>query len=291
MVFSSSTGCTDAAEFSTRLREMTSQWRPASNGEPSYTFFVHLSATQAGAHGQLGVLEPSGALTLRELETADCHTLISALAFIGAVMADPFTVPPRVSVPAPRPRRVRSREQVEMVRPWRFLLGPVFGVEGGVAPSVSPSAGVLAEVSHVTGVVLDPSVRLSFRIARATDSFVAGSAAFTLRSARLLLCPVRVQGFWGIDVRPCAAFDAGELSAQGFGTVENKQSSLFWSAAGAEALIDVLRVGRFTLGLDGGLLFPLRRDGFYFDTNPDVVVHTIPAVAASGALSLSVRTF
>ncbi|HET9931025.1 MAG TPA: hypothetical protein VFQ35_10070, partial [Polyangiaceae bacterium] len=100
VVFSSSTSCSDPTEFAARLREMTTRWRPASNGEPSYTFFVHLSATQAGAHGQLGVLEPSGALLLRELETADCHTLITALAFIGAVMADPFAAPPLEKVPA-----------------------------------------------------------------------------------------------------------------------------------------------------------------------------------------------
>lgn len=295
VVFSSSTSCTDPNEFSARLREMTSLWQPASNGETAYTFFVHLSATQAGAHGQLGVLEPGGALMLRELETADCHTLLTALAFIGAVLADPFTSPPPASVPAHaatlRRRRVRARELVEVVKPWRFLLGPSFGIEGGVAPRVSPSVGLQLELAHVTGVPLDPSARVSVRVARAHASFAAGSAAFMLRSARLTLCPLRWQAFWGIDVRPCAAFEAGELAAQGFGTAQNKGSSLFWAAGGAEALVDVLHVGRLTLGLEGGVSFPLRRDRFYFDTNPGVDVHSVPVIAGNGAVSLSIRAF
>ena len=295
VVFSSSTSCTDATEFPSRLREMTPHWRPASGNEPTYTFFVHLTATQAGAHGQLGVLEPNGNLMLREVETADCHTLLTALAFIGAVMADPFTAPAQAHAPAPtetlRPRRVRSREQVQAVRPWRFLLGANFGLDGAIAPNESPSAGLHAELAHVSGVLLDPSARVSFRVARSTASYPAGSAAFSLSSARLVLCPLRVQPLSWLDLRPCGLIDAGSYSAQGFDTVQNKQSSLFWSAAGADLLADVLHVGRLFVGVEAGLLFPLRRDGFYFDTNPEVAVHKIPAVSGSLAVSLSLRAF
>jgi hypothetical protein len=295
VAFSSSTGCTDATEFSTYLRDMTPHWRPAGANEKAYTFFVHLTATQAGAHGQLGVLEPSGNLMLREVETADCHTLLRALAFIGAVMADPFTPPPENRAPAPpetlRPRRATSREQAQTVRPWRFSLGPTFGVDEAVAPEASPSAALHAELAHVTGVLFDPSARASFRVARSTSNYAAGSASFTLSSARLLLCPLRVQPVSWLDLRPCALIDAGTLSAQGFNTVRNKSSSIFWSAGGAEALADVLHVGRLTVGLEAGVVFPFRRDRFYFDTNPNVAVHTLPAVAGTFGFSLSVRAF
>ncbi|MGC4095057.1 MAG: hypothetical protein QM756_45490 [Polyangiaceae bacterium] len=294
VVYSSSTSCTDPHEFSTRLQAMTSHFRPAVGAELSHTFFVHLTATQAGAHGQLGVLEPSGGLTLREVETADCHTLITALAFIGAVMADPLTPPPEQTLPARLqtlpPQRERLREQAQSVRPWRVAVGPGFGFDSGLGPELAPSLSVHAELSHVTG-ELDPSARLSFRVARTTASAAAGRAEFTLESGRLALCPIRTQPLSWLDVRPCAFADAGSLQAQGFATVQNKQGSLFWSAAGLELLLAVARLGPLTLGAEGGAALPFRHDGFYFDTNPDAPIHTIPTVVATASLSLSLKVY
>ncbi|MFZ5893874.1 MAG: hypothetical protein ACOY0T_22625 [Myxococcota bacterium] len=274
---------------------MTTLWRAARGNEPAYTFFVHLTATQAGAHGQLGILEPEGSLSLREVETADCHTVLTALAFIPVVMADPLTPPPSPNVPAPvapvPPRRRASREQAQTVKPWHLAFGPSVGFEGGIAPRLGPTIGVHAELSHTTGVILDPSARLSFRVAKITTSVAAGSAEFTWQSARLALCPLRLQPFSWLDIRPCALLDAGSLSAQGYETVQNKGTTLFWSAAGGAALVDVLHLGRLTLGAEAGAVLPFRHDGFYFDTNPDAPVHTIPSVSGNASVYLSVRAF
>jgi hypothetical protein len=295
VVFSSSTSCTDESEFATRLQAMTSRWRPAQNGEPSYTFFIHLTATQAGAHGQLGILEPTGSLSLREVETADCHTVLTALAFIGAVRADPLTPPPPQPLPLRpdtlRPRRARSLEQSQNVKPWHFGFGPGFGIEGGVAPRPAPALSVHAELGHTTGVLFDTRARLSLRVAESTARFAAGSAAFTWVSARLALCPLRLQPFPWLDARPCAFVDAGKLSAQGFETVQNKSDSLFWSAAGVELMLDLLHAGPLTLGAEGGITVPFRHDGFYFEADPEASVHTIPNLSATGSLSLSLRVF
>jgi len=291
VAFTSSTSCTDESEFATRLRGMTSRWRPAVADEPAYTFFIHLSATQAGAHGQLGILEPGGSLTLREVETADCHTVLNALAFIGAVSADPLMIPPPQPLPVRQETaRPLSPEQSPSVSPWHLGFGVGFGLEGAVAPRPSPAISAHAELNYATGALFDPRARLSGYATRGTAIFGdAGSASFTVVSARLALCPLRVQPFSWLDVRPCGLVDLGEFSSLGSDT--GKEDSFLWSAAGAELMLDVLHTGPLTLGMAGGLIFPFRRDSFYFDSAPDESVHTIPAWSGMGSLSLSLRAF
>ena len=215
------------------------------------------------------------------------------MAFIAAVMADPLAPPPpppTVRVETLRPGARRSRERSEKVKPWHAALGIGFLLDGGFAPQPSPGVAAIAELSHTRGALLDPSARLALRVGRSSANNGAGSASFRLESARLSLCPLRTQVSW-LDVRPCAFVDVGSLMAQGFETVDNHSQTLFWSAAGAEAIVEFLHVGPLTLELEGGVAFPFRRDSFYFDADPESPIHTIPSVAGTGSLSLLLRAF
>ncbi len=82
-----------------------------------------------------------------------------------------------------------------------------------------------------------------------------------------------------------------QLEALGFGTQVSRRQTLFWSAAGAELLATFVRVGPLAVGAQGGFFFPFLRNGFYFDDDPSLPVHTIPRIGAAAALTLALRAF
>jgi hypothetical protein len=300
--------CPDAVEFARQIQTRAPLLRPAEGDEPALGFYAELDARGGSATGRLTARSPDGREVKREVRGATCDDVVTALALIAALAADPDqpVEAPRTQAAARPVHRGAARESDG---PWDDaaadpLLEPIvpdpserwtFGVGGGVefdssiAPSPGYGLGVAFEAEGPGGSAVRPFYSLSAnRAAAASTQTGGGNAAFTWLAFRVTGCPFRWPEQTPLFIRPCGFLDAGELEGNVSLDAQSHEATHAWFALGAFARIEALVGEVVSFQLDGGVIAPLEHDEFRAGAGAPTAFQ-VPSAGALGRIGLSYR--
>jgi hypothetical protein len=284
--YTAPSGCSSREAFVRELVGRTPLVRVAAEGSRAATYVVTLGPLTNDMMGELVLRELDGRETRRALRGKTCDEVVSALAFIAAILVDPEAVS---RTPTEAPRHAPPRQPVvpdESERPpssedgsgFRFGAGAGASLETSVSPDVAfgPFAELVAERTN------EGARGMSFGIAfhRVTAPSVltrAGRAHFTWTAARGWFCPLSLPSRGIFSFLPCGALEGGTLVADGSATIDEKTVVRPWLAFGPLARLE-LRATRFlAISLDGMAVFtPISHPTFFF--SPDIEVFSVPVV-------------
>lgn len=307
-------GCAGTDAFIAEVSARTARARLAGAGEVARSFTVTIVAAGKRARGTLVIEDPHGAGGHREVSGESCAEVASALALVTALAIDPKastaakvvprppppppSPPPSLPPPTPPPPRIPQRPPPLTALPWWGPVGgplPAFpmappgprwrwsavlrvGAASAIAPSVVPVLSGAIELARLDG-LLSPALRLAY-VQADSGAQVVGlgpqRARFALLAGRLEVCPVRAVIHGPISAAPCALFEAGALAADGLSPFSPSTRTRPWAAPGLGARVQIDVLGDAMVEVDGGAVFPLVRDEFYF--SPTLTAHVVPTV-------------
>ena len=273
--------CPDALEFARQIQTRAPRLRPAEAAEPALGFYAELVERKGGVTGRLTARSPDGREVVREVRGPTCADVVTALALIAALAADPnqpvesapvvHSAEPlrRVERPVDRDEQADLSAELQAEdsraareRRWTFGVGVGLGFDSSIAPSPGYGLGIGFDAEAPGGSPLRPLFALSANRASAANTETSGvSASFTWVAFRLAGCPLRLPEGTPLFVRPCAFLDAGVLAAE-IALPRNMDESKAWVAAGGFLRIEALTAEVVSFQLDGGLSVPLLRPAF-----------------------------
>jgi len=304
--------CPDAQEFSRQIRSRAPRLRPAEGDEPALGFYAELDDRSGYATGRLTARSPDGREVTRTVRGPTCDDVVTALALIAALAADPvqpLEVPASEPIHRKRPpdgpsARTPDPEAPLAETPYRAFDEPTipepeerwtFGVGGGlefnsaIAPSPSFGLSLAFEAEAPGGSAVRAFWSLSaIRAASGTTPTGGGGAAFSWVAFRLVGCPVRWPEQKSLFLRPCAFIDAGALQGSVTEGPDSHSSTRTWVSAGAFGRIEAQVADVISFQLDGGVVAPLTPGEFRASTH-DEPAFQIPAAGALGRIGLSYR--
>ncbi len=234
--------------------------------------------------------EARGAQGARSIEAATCRELADAVAVILAWMIDPSAQPPppeahvtpgadvtppaaapvdatpaatpAVAAPAPPARRTEpalAMMRVRAVYLWRARVA--VGARGDLGALPAFAAGPSLRVSLARGaqrLFVDASWRPTVRYERSSSPSYGGE--FDLWTAGLGAC----HRWFARPVSPalCAGFEAGALSARGFGVTRPGSDTEPWAAAWAGGALELPVLSWLTLTARAAATVPVVRPNF-----------------------------
>jgi hypothetical protein len=304
--------CPDAVEFARQIQTRAPRLRPAEGDEPALGFYAELDARGGSATGRLTARSPDGREVQREVRGPTCDDVVTALALIAALAADPVSP---IAVPhtessnddpsAARRRPVRKArapadaddppfepepEEPDRSQRWTFGVGGGLEFDSSIAPSPGYGLSVAFEAEGLGGSPWRPLFGLSAnRAAAASTETSGGTAAFTWLAFRLTACPLRWPEETPLFLRPCAFFDAGELDGNvSFGS-GSRDTSKSWFSLGAFGRVEALVGEVISFQLDGGVSAPLKHDEFRAGDG-DPTAFRAPAAGILGRIGLTSRS-
>jgi hypothetical protein len=293
--------CPDAIEFARQIQTRAPRLRPAQADEPALGFYAELVERSGSATGRLTARTPDGREVTREVRGATCDDVVTALALIAALAADPsqpVAAPPTTEARRPEPPRARHVPEdlpLEVAEPPDPALRWTFGVGGGLSfdSSISPSPGyglgVEFDAEAKGGSAWRPLFGLSaIRAAAASTETKAGDAAFTWLAFRGTVCPLRWPENTPLFLRPCMFLDAGVLDGSVSLAGASRDQSQTWFAAGGFARVEALADEVLSFQLDGGVTAALKRDTFDAGSG-DGSAFRVPPSGILGRIGLSYR--
>jgi hypothetical protein len=300
--------CPDAIEFARQIQSRAPRLRPAEGDEPALGFYAELDARGGAATGRLTARSPDGREVKREVRGATCDDVVTALALIAALAADP-SQPVEASPTlghANAPRRPAPRTPQDAVdepaydafteptvpdpeQRWTYGIGGGVAFDSSIAPNPGYGLGVGFEAEGLGGSALRPLLGLSAnRAAAASTGTGGGDAAFTWLAFRFTGCPLRWPEQTPLFLRPCGFFDVGELDGSVSFEGRSRDRSQAWFALGAFARIEALVGDVVSFQLDGGVIVPLERGGFRASPS-DNVAFQVPSAGILGRIGISYR--
>jgi hypothetical protein len=166
-------------------------------------------------------------------------------------------------------------------------VGLEVGALGFAAPAAIGDGSVFGEAALDTGAVWSPSVRIGLhRTLDASADVSGGSGTLTWTFGRAEACPVRLAMGRAVDARPCAAIDAGTLSAAADGVAHAQSRVRLWSAAGGLLRLRWSVFDQVRVEVDGGALAPLVRESFVL--LPSTAVYEAPPLAMAAGLGIAI---
>ena len=307
--------CPDERRFLSELSRRTNRVRPAAEGEASRTLTVTIAVESDHIAGVLEATALDGSVTRRQVTDDDCEEVMSALALIAALTIDPRAMAgnleplPPVSPPAPstlgEPSDAergagRTREATEDSASGSdgasAALSWAFGVEAqsliGLVPVPAFGGGVFAELARrATPDLLISSLRLSVLGATANPTFEDGIGAEILWViGRLQACPAGLGLGPRLRIDGCLAFDGGLLRTRGTGLDQGSESKNPWFSMGAAGRLAWVSSSGLTLEVGAGLMAPLRRYPFLYESGGSVrTVHRMPFLGGSATIGAGFR--
>jgi hypothetical protein len=270
-------GCPSEQSFEQKLRERLEGVTTASG----YSTEVHVERAEATFRGSVRVLRGS-TVRVRTLSHVSCSELIDALALSAALAieeleqekpAEPAQATPERQSPSPplTPHPAATPRIVAGVSlPYRTTVGPA-GAFG-----VGAFLGVEAP-----GVGFAPAALLHFYYHAATARGATGSAELTTIGAALDACAFRVGDAWSFT--PCGSFEIASMRAEARGVALPKNPARVTFSVGAGGRGRFQPIARLALGADLGLVVPLVRHRFVFDSGE--VVFQLPRAGLRAGLS------
>lgn len=306
--------CPPSDDLVQRIRSYSRRVRLGGGQETATALSVTVTAHTGGFTGVLDARRPGEASFVRSVPAPDCEQSIAAIALIAAIAIDPEAsleaagparaeappspepqpapeVPPPPPMAAPGDTRPERSPPGRAKRPLGWSLGARAGATSAIAPQWIPDVGaVLAYEANPAGwFALRASLSALYGFS-GTVPEPSGSARYDRAGARLSACPLELPEISVVSLRPCADAEIGRLHAQGIAVPNSTERSLLWAAVGASVRADRMVAPWLTVGIQAGALFPLIRDGFYFDPGRDIV-HRVEQVAAQFALELGLQPF
>ena len=293
--FSAPAACIDVSTFRAHLAALP----PSPHGtELPRAIRVRVVDREGSFTGELVITHADETTTRREVTSGRCDEVTEALEFVAALAlglehARANAAPSSTPAPSAPPKTEPSyATESTIAAPAPHARVRVLGaVAAGLVSNVAPRAGFAPSVA--IGLMLDgpsffaPEVELSgTRAASGTIETSLGSAKMTLLDAALTACPVRVRLGSAFALRPCAELQIGALSADASASSLSgaKTQVRPWSAAAALARAEWSISASFVVRAEGGAVFPLLYDRFYFTPSTDVYsVEPLGAVARVGA--------
>ncbi len=299
--------CPDAAEFARQIQTRAPRLRPAVADEPALGFYAELVERAGSATGRLTARTADGREVTREVRGTTCDDVVTALALIAALAADPNqTVEAAPSVPPPPPappraHRARHRDDDELPPEpppppprWTFGVGGGLSFDSSIAPSPGYGLGVEFNAEGPAGSPWRALFALSaIRAVAANTETRAGNASFTYLAFRGTACPLRWPEDTPLFLRPCLFLDAGVLEGNVSLGSNSQDQSRTWFAAGAFARVEALADEVLSFQLDGGVTAPLKRDSFDSGAGADPggseTAFRVPSAGVLGRIGLSYR--
>jgi hypothetical protein len=314
-------GCPSSSEFIRQVLARTTVAQLTKSDDPAHSFEVVIFHRDEGVVGHLGIREPDGLTSVRDLRAASCDEAVAALALIAALTLDPSastkplmsrsTAAPSAALPeAPPTRTPEVTHDSPTPRPVATMAWFPAAPEADKAPGPSATGltGYSGAQAIVTGGIgeVAPGFAMFVGLGRpgrwATRLGVReavpftldtenGSAAFQWIAARLEGCPLTFEPVKWLSVEPCIDAEVGRLRGQGIASAvvtEPMNASALWLAGVASARIRVDVARGIGIELETGLVVPVIEHNFQFrrDTR---TIYQVPVVAGTGALGLSLR--
>ena len=305
-------GCPGTDVFVSEVTARTAKARIAAPGEQARSFTVTIELDGKRARGTLVIEDPRGPGASREVSGESCGEVASALALVTALAIDPKAktaaklppAPPRAPPPRPPPAivpltppRAAQPPPPHAPTPWwgpighplpaapttapaarfRFAIALRGGVASALAPRLLPVIGGSIEIARVDAGVLATTIRLSLLRADSSAELVGPGpqrARFRSTLGRLEGCPVRLEIVRRLTALPCVLFEAGAVDADGTSPFAPASATRPWIAPGALGRVQVDVIGDLVVEIEGGAVFPLVRDTFYFA--PSLVAYEVP---------------
>jgi hypothetical protein len=306
--------CATESGFWRALQRRTDRLARGS-GDAKASIALVIERSEGGARGALRVVRAGNAEGKRIMTGASCEDVVAGLSLVAALAFDPAArmtlddaaaetpsaptnalasptpaaAPAREPAPASAAPPTREEPRAGAPRPpsqLRFGVGVGAGALAMGAPAVTVGYGGFAELG-VDRAGLAPLVRVGILRADATSDLPVAGADLGWTLARASFCPLRVDLVASVGVRPCAAVDAGALTASARGVERARDRTRPWVAPAA-ALSVVWSVTRAAfVELQGRLAVPLVRDEVVVD--PSVTLYRAPPVSPSGEIAAGWR--
>ena len=309
-------GCPTRAAFvdevAARIRRPI-EWVQA---KPDFLIVVVLEQNDARATGRLDVVHRGSQPTRREFTASACAEVGSALALVTALTLDPnartealppptlpapspptepsapapappVPVPPSPPAPAPRAEIPPPVAPPAVAKPsYAAWLGPAAGVALGYAAEPLVTLGLSLGARTSSKGPFSPSLQLTPLWGKTgTTGPAATGGSFAWAMARLEACPTQLALAPALELVPCAAAEAGRLSARGSAPqVEAVSADRSWFAGGVTLSLH-LTLGHLFARLGAQGLFPATRDDFVF-LQPPKDVHRASAFVYGATLGL-----
>jgi len=303
--------CPDALEFSRQIRSRAPRLRPAEGDEPALGFYAELDDRNGYATGRLTARSPDGREVTRTVRGPTCDDVVTALALIAALAADPvqpLEVPAsessgRKRTPRPAPRTPDSRlgpdetpyrafDEPSIAEPeerWTYGVGGGLEFNSAIAPSPSFGLSVVLEAEAPGGSPARAFWSLSvIRAASGSTPTAGGDASFSWLAFRAVGCPARWPELKPLFLRPCAFFDVGALQGSVSTDAVSHNSTRAWASAGAFGRIEAQVAEVISFQLDGGIVAPLTPGEFRASGTGDPAFK-IPSAGILGRIGLSYR--
>jgi hypothetical protein len=302
--------CPDAVEFARQIQTRAPRLRLAEGAEPALGFYAELDARSGSAKGTLTARSPDGREVRREVRGSTCDDVVTALALIAALAADPaqpITAPHAASA-AEVPSPVRARRPSPALEPaqeypvpsdaeggadparrWTFGLGAGLAFDSSIAPSPGYGLSIAVDAEGPGGSALRPQLGLSLNRAVAGRTEAGASiASFTWLAFRLTACPLRWPEQTPLFIRPCVFLDAGELEGSVWLETQHSDTSHAWFGLGAFGRVEALVGESLSFQLDGGLSAPLEHEEFRAGPGASLAFR-VPQAGFLGKIGLSYR--
>ncbi len=310
LTYQSEAGCPEKSRFVDDVSARTDRANLAAGDAPARGFEVVVSRIEGGKIlGVLRITDLEGSVSEREVMSATCQDVVSALALMTALAIDPRASPIRTlsarddgdapdspdkadarSAPA-ADRASSSRASLParaIAQPWRWSTGIGAQVLAGFEPGSGLGGGAFMDFAGPGTRPLVPSFRASVFVSTANASFATAiGARLVWIFGRAEVCPAHLLLQGSIRLGLCGAIDAGVLRTEGTGLPNVQADYRPWIAPGAFGRVQWSLPGGAWVEGGGGLSMPLERYVFYYEragSAGDSDVSRIPALA--GALTL-----
>ncbi len=292
--------CPDASEFAHQIQTRAPRLRLAEGDEPALGFYAELIERAGAASGRLTARSPDGREVVREVRGPTCDDVVTALALIAALAADPnqpVEAAPAARVAPARPvqhgtERAAAPElepELEPMPRWTFGIGGGFGFDSSIAPNPSYCLGIAFDAEGHAGSAWRPLFSLSLlRAVSSTTETQGSTVSFDWVAFRLAACPARWPEETPLFVRPCGFLDAGLLGGDVKSGPSSQAETKNWLAVGGFLRTEALVGEVVSFQLDGGVTVPLIRSSFSAGGGQPVAFQ-VPASGILGRIGLSYR--
>jgi hypothetical protein len=271
---------------------------------------VRIEPAAEGFVATIGARRSGQPEATRVMPAATCDELTQAAALFVAILVDPEAGRPAApgpvtdaapaAAPAPPPpvapqrSEPRAPEAATGAPPTGDTSDAAGGFRAGagldaestdaVAPKAAFGGGLRLHLESTDVSALSPWVSLGAQWLVSPEVAAGeGSVSFEVMTGRVTGCPVRAR-FAGtrLWMAPCGSFELGRLSATSDGVPRSGTATALWAALGLLSRIQV-DAGPLFVGAEGGAVFPLVSDSFYF--TPDrVTAFEVPGAALRATL-------
>lgn len=316
--------CPDSSVFTSHFASRTTRVRLVSvSSVARHGFAVALTHEGSRIVGRLEIRSRDGALSHREVAGEACAEVVSALAFVAALTADPTAQ----SIGAPlsnESRRVETAASAQIIdpmptastavstmpQPQKKLDGDpgesrrLEGMDGSrweLLGQLGALVGLLPDTNLYAALFLQlglprqswgiPGLRLGLLGSQSRSVQVdPGSAQFQWVTAQLAICPAMVRFSDQWSMTPCAVGELGILRGASQGVTDPDEQTRWWRAAGGSLQLNWMASRRLFVQADATLRFPLARYEFVMvDDASFAHIHDVRAGSGGVGLGVGVR--